>query len=192
MADAQVPFLTQEAYDRLVDELEHLSTEGRDEIAKRIRANIPPHILQAEEAEQQGASPEEVKQILEQGRQPPPDPKVMEAQDKIELQAKDQEFQQAKAASDAELEQQKMLAQQQQAAQQLEVEMAKLAEQSRQADQQLQAQIMLEREKIASQERIALRKAEMDAEAKARDADMRAAVAKYQTDNRPQPDNRVS
>ena len=37
-ADAQVPFLTQEAYDRLVDELEHLSTEGRDEIAKRIEA----------------------------------------------------------------------------------------------------------------------------------------------------------
>lgn len=34
--DAQVPFLTQEAYDRLVAELEHLSTIGRDEIAKRI------------------------------------------------------------------------------------------------------------------------------------------------------------
>ncbi|WP_353115666.1 transcription elongation factor GreA [Microbacterium sp.] len=37
-ADAQVPFLTQEAYDRLVAELEHLSTFGRDEIAKRIEA----------------------------------------------------------------------------------------------------------------------------------------------------------
>lgn len=36
--DAQVPFLTQEAYDRLVAELEHLSTLGRDEIAKRIEA----------------------------------------------------------------------------------------------------------------------------------------------------------
>ena len=36
--DAQVPFLTQEAYDRLVAELEHLSTIGRDEIAKRIEA----------------------------------------------------------------------------------------------------------------------------------------------------------
>ncbi|MGL3149665.1 transcription elongation factor GreA [Microbacterium sp. A82] len=36
--DAQVPFLTQEAYDRLVAELEHLSTFGRDEIAKRIEA----------------------------------------------------------------------------------------------------------------------------------------------------------
>jgi len=36
--DAQVPFLTQEAYDRLVAELEQLSTIGRDEIAKRIEA----------------------------------------------------------------------------------------------------------------------------------------------------------
>lgn len=36
--DAQVPFLTQEAYDRLTAELEHLSTVGRDEIAKRIEA----------------------------------------------------------------------------------------------------------------------------------------------------------
>jgi len=36
--DAQVPFLTQEAYDRLVTELEELSTTGRDEIAKRIEA----------------------------------------------------------------------------------------------------------------------------------------------------------
>ena len=36
--DAQVPFLTQEAYDRLVEELEHLSTVGREEIAARIEA----------------------------------------------------------------------------------------------------------------------------------------------------------
>jgi transcription elongation factor GreA len=34
--DAQVTFLTQEAYDRLANELEHLSTTGREEIAKRI------------------------------------------------------------------------------------------------------------------------------------------------------------
>ncbi|WES64958.1 transcription elongation factor GreA [Microbacter sp. GSS18] len=36
--DAQVTFLTQDAYDRLAAELEHLSTTGRDEIAKRIEA----------------------------------------------------------------------------------------------------------------------------------------------------------
>ncbi|MFJ6651960.1 transcription elongation factor GreA [Microbacterium sp. NPDC091313] len=37
-SDAQVTFLTQEAYDRLHAELEHLSTTGREEIAKRIEA----------------------------------------------------------------------------------------------------------------------------------------------------------
>ncbi|GAB3616517.1 transcription elongation factor GreA [Okibacterium endophyticum] len=39
MVDAtNVSFLTQEAYDRLAAELEHLSTVGREEIAKRIEA----------------------------------------------------------------------------------------------------------------------------------------------------------
>ena len=36
--DAPVTFLTQEAHDRLAAELEHLSTTGREEIAKRIDA----------------------------------------------------------------------------------------------------------------------------------------------------------
>jgi len=36
--DTQVTFLTREAYDRLSAELEHLSTVGRDEIAKKIEA----------------------------------------------------------------------------------------------------------------------------------------------------------
>ena len=37
-SDSTVTFLTQEAYDRLAAELEHLSTTGREEIAKRIEA----------------------------------------------------------------------------------------------------------------------------------------------------------
>ena len=37
-ADAPVTFLTQDAYDRLVAELDHLTTTGREEIAKRIEA----------------------------------------------------------------------------------------------------------------------------------------------------------
>jgi transcription elongation factor GreA len=36
--DAPVTFLTQDAYDRLAAELEHLSTTGREEIAKRIES----------------------------------------------------------------------------------------------------------------------------------------------------------
>ena len=37
-SDAPVTFLTQDAYDRLAGELEHLSTTGREEIAKRIES----------------------------------------------------------------------------------------------------------------------------------------------------------
>ena len=37
-SDVTVTFLTQDAYDRLASELEHLSTVGREEIAKRIEA----------------------------------------------------------------------------------------------------------------------------------------------------------
>ena len=37
-SDVTVTFLTQEAYDRLASEHEHLSTVGREEIAKRIEA----------------------------------------------------------------------------------------------------------------------------------------------------------
>ncbi|GAA1836814.1 transcription elongation factor GreA [Agromyces salentinus] len=36
--DATVTWLTQDAYDRLAGELEHLSTTGREEIAKRIES----------------------------------------------------------------------------------------------------------------------------------------------------------
>ena len=36
--DAPVTFLTQEAYDRLAGELAHLSTTGREEIAKKIES----------------------------------------------------------------------------------------------------------------------------------------------------------
>ena len=37
-SDAPVTFLTQDAYDRLANELEYLSTTGREEIAKRIES----------------------------------------------------------------------------------------------------------------------------------------------------------
>jgi len=37
-SDAPVTFLTQDAFDRLTAELEHLSTTGREEIAKRIES----------------------------------------------------------------------------------------------------------------------------------------------------------
>lgn len=75
-----------------------------DEIAKRIRATMPQNILQAEEAEEHGAPPEVVKQILAQGQQPPPDPKMIAVQAKAELDAQKAQFEQQKAMQDMQLE----------------------------------------------------------------------------------------
>lgn len=75
-----------------------------DEIAKRIRATMPQNILQAEEAEEQGAPPEEVKAILAQGQQPPPDPKIIALQQKAELDSQKMQFEQQKAMQDMQLE----------------------------------------------------------------------------------------
>jgi len=75
-----------------------------DEIAKRVRATMPQNILQAEEAEEQGAPPEVVKQILAQGQQPPPDPKLIAVQAKAELDQQKMQFEQAKAMQELQLE----------------------------------------------------------------------------------------
>lgn len=137
-----------------------------DDIAKRFRANLPPAILKMEELEKQGASPEQIQQVMEQEKQnQPPPPEVMEAQANIQIKQQDQQMQQAQAANDAQLQQEKMVIDQQNAERQAQLEMAKLAEAARQADEKLQAEIMLEREKIASQERIAIHAQEASARA---------------------------
>ena len=60
--DATETFLTQDAYDRLVNELEHLSTTGREEIAKRsesardegdLKENGGYHAAKAEQGKQE-------------------------------------------------------------------------------------------------------------------------------------------
>jgi hypothetical protein len=153
-----------------------------DDIAKRLRANLPPAILEAEEAEQQGASPEQIKEIMAKAQQKPPDPEMVKAQMQAELEGQRLQFDQQKAAQEAEVAQATM---------QMEAQFrqAELAQKAQQAEAELAAKIMLEREKIQSQERIALRTAQMNAEAKAHDAALRADTAKYATDNRPSPKN---
>lgn len=57
-------------------------------IAKRFRANLPPHIVKMEEMEKQGASPEEIQQFMDQQRQnQPPPPEVIESQAKLQQSA---------------------------------------------------------------------------------------------------------
>jgi len=151
-----------------------------DDIAKRLRANLPPQILAMEEAEKQGMDPEEARKQVQEQMQPPPDPQMLKVQADAEANAQRLAFERESKAIEAEQEQARM---QQEAA----FKSAELEQQARIAQMELASRIELEREKIASAERIAMRKAQMDAEAKERDAQMRAAVAKYQTDNKPEP-----
>jgi hypothetical protein len=165
-----------------------------DEIAKRIRANIPPHIIQAEEAEEQGASPEEVKQILAQAQQQP-NPEMIKVQAEIEktqIQTQQEQarlqMEQARAEIETQHEQAKLQLEAETAQRQAELEMMKLKEEARQADAKLQAEVMLEREKIASQERIAMHKAQADAERQSMDL---AAKADSEEKNRQAEDRRT-
>jgi hypothetical protein len=79
-----------------------------DQIAKRVRASMPQHVLQAEEAEEKGASPEEVQQLLQQGQQAPPDPKVMAVQAKAELDMQRLQMEHEKAIADMRLKMREM------------------------------------------------------------------------------------
>jgi hypothetical protein len=162
-----------------------------DDIAKRLRANLPPQILAMEEAEKQGMDPEEARKQVAEQMQPPPDPAVLKIQADQEANAQKLAFDKEAKAIDAEQEQARM--QQEAALKQAEMQQAamfkqaELEQQERLEERKLQAQLEIERAKLESSERVAMRKAQMDAEAKERDAHMRAAVAKYQTDNKPEP-----
>lgn len=149
-----------------------------DDIAKRLRANLPPQILAMEEAEKQGMDPDEARKQVQQQMQPPPDPQVM----KIEADAKANEM---RMMAEQEANAMKMQQAQQEMTLKAQIAQAELEQKERLAQSEMASRIEIEREKIASAERIAMSKAQMDAERAERDATMRAAVAKYQTDNRP-------
>src|SRR6185503_3031596 len=55
-----------------------------DDIAKRMRATLPPKILQLEAMEKAGATPEQIDQFMA-NEPPPPDPKLVKVQQDGEL-----------------------------------------------------------------------------------------------------------
>jgi hypothetical protein len=159
-----------------------------DDIAKRVRATLPPNILQMEELEKQGMDPAEIQKMMAQQNQgPPPDPAVMQAQAKIEQDAQRLQFEQQKAVADGQLEMDRAQAEERRAQEQLQIEREKIASQERMAQQELAAKIMLEREKIQSQERVSMHSARLNAETKVNETATKAETAKYATDNKPKP-----
>lgn len=121
-----------------------------DDIAKRVRATLPPGILAMEEAEKQGLPPEQAQEAAKQAMQPPPDPKVMQAEAQIQL------------------EQQKMQIEQQNAAANLELQAQKLRAETVLAEQKLQAEIALKREEMQAKALLEQERFRLEAEMKAR------------------------
>lgn len=91
------------------------------DIAKRLRAMLPPKILQLEAMEKQGATPEQIDEFLAQQQQPPPDPKMVKVQ------------------QDGQLAQAELQQKQQQSMAELQLEMRRMAEESAQAQRQFMA-----------------------------------------------------
>lgn len=123
-----------------------------DDIAKRIRANLPPAILQAEDMEKQGASPEQIQQVLQQGQQKPPDPALVKVQQDGQLRAQEQQFQQAKAAADGD-----------------------------QAMRKMEMEAVLKREEMAQNAQLERERMNLDAQTKIEIAQINAGVGQHKT-----------
>ena len=94
-----------------------------EDIGKRMRATLPPKILQLEAMEKQGATPEQIDQFLAQQPEPPPDPKLVKVQ-------QDGQFAMAK-----------MQAEQQAAMAALQLELRRMTEDSKRAQDELMAKL---------------------------------------------------
>lgn len=158
-----------------------------DDIAKRMRASLPPAILAMEEAEKQGMDPEQARQQMMEQNKPPPDPKVMEVQAKIENDGQRLQFDQAKAANDAQVEMQKLAVEQQTKQADMQHEMHKLEQEAMLKREELAMTAALERERMDLDARVRIQIAEINAAAKEHDSYVRADTARYATDNKPDP-----
>lgn len=94
-----------------------------DDIAKRLRAVLPPKLIQLEALEKQGATPEQIDEFLTQQQEPPPDPNMVKVQ------------------ADAEHKQAQLQMQQQQIMLQMQMQMQQLAEESKRSQAELMASI---------------------------------------------------
>jgi hypothetical protein len=161
-------------------------------------AMLPPKILQLEEMEKQGATPEQITAFLLQGQEAPPDPKLVKVQ------------------QDGQLAMAKLQQEQQQSIAELQLEMRRMAEESRRAQDELSARLQeailksntsvevaqitagagvhktivdatLASEQLAHDTHHAHLDRATDAALTAHDINTAAETARYQADTRPQP-----
>lgn len=156
-----------------------------DDIAKRIRTQLPPNILQMEELEKQGATPEQIQQLMQQQAQnQPPPPEVMKMQ--IDAQAKqaDQQIQVEKAQADIQLKQAEIAMQERAAERQAQLEMAKLEQEARFKEAELAQQAQLERERMMIDAQTKREIAEIQASVKVHGTHVAAETARHAAEQR--------
>jgi hypothetical protein len=176
-----------------------------DDISKRIRATLPPKILQLEAMEKQGNSPEQIDQFLMQGQAPPPDPKMVKVQQDGQLAAAKLQGEQQKTMAEMQIRMEEMAAENQRAQAQLLADIRKVMidAQTKIEVAQINAGVGMHRNVIdataqedqrahdmhnAEQDRLLdAHDIDTDAAIRAHDINTSAQVAQYQTDNRPAP-----
>lgn len=158
-----------------------------DDIAKRLRATLPPKILQIEEMEKQGASPEEIQAFLSQGEQPPPDPKVMQVQANYELKQMEMAAKQEQAMSELHLQMRQMMEETQRAQAELVAEFRKAVLDSQTKIEVAQINAGVGVHKNIVQAGVDELKTQTGAALDHHKINMAAETARYQADNRPEP-----
>lgn len=138
-----------------------------DEIAKRVRATLPPQILAIEQAEKQGMSPEEAQAAAQQAAQPPPDPNLVKVQAQIEMDQAKMQMDGQKAQSDLALQEAKIAGEQRLAEQKLMAEIALKRE-------EMNARLTLERERFALEADLKRQQAAVDADLRRQDIEQRS------------------
>lgn len=80
-----------------------------EDIAKRLRATLPPKILQLEAMEKKGATPEQIDEFLSQQQQPPPDPRMVKVQQDGQLAAAKMQAEQQRSMAELQLQMKEMM-----------------------------------------------------------------------------------
>jgi len=133
-----------------------------DDIAKRIRATMPPQVLAMEEAEKQGLDPQQAMQAMQQQNAPPPDPALVKAQADAEHNVRKLQLEEAA----------------------LMIEREKIAAAAQQAEADRQAKTEIEMARIEADARARIAVARIMADAKAHDSEVRAYAAREAAEHR--------
>lgn len=146
-----------------------------DDIAKRIRATLPPNVLQMEELEKQGATPEQIQKLMQeqQANQPPP-PEVMKMQMDAQLKQADQQFQVQQAQTDLQVKQAELVMEREAQERQAQIDMARLTQEAQIKRAELAQTAQIERERMELDARVRIQIAEIQAHSKEHDAHVRA------------------